>query len=245
MAIPTQPMKLGTRAISAAIARLRCFTSSPSASSRTSIQVLVVAERNVRHSFWQRLLLGRADSPPRSPRRPRACKQTDDLPGGVVEHPESVRLPAYPMPEDLCRSVALVPPHDLDHQVVVLGRCRSRWRLPKRVPLKQWTHDRVIAMQEQQVGECASRGWWLGPCCSISLQLVKPQQLVLDSGKSGIRRGEAGPQRGRHAVPTREPCRWPPRRSTRCARSPTAGTSAGRSPQRWAGSRGYAWARGH
>lgn len=58
------------------------------------------------------------------------------------------------MPEDLCRSVALVPPHDVDQQVVVLGRRRSSWRLPTRVPLKQRTHDRVIAVQEQQVGEC-------------------------------------------------------------------------------------------
>jgi hypothetical protein len=43
MPIPTQPMKPGTRAISAATARLRCFTSSPSASSWTSIQVMLSA----------------------------------------------------------------------------------------------------------------------------------------------------------------------------------------------------------
>src|SRR4249920_3201980 len=73
------------------------------------------------------------------------ANKADDLRGGVEEHPESVRLPAYPMPEDLCRSVALVPPHDVDQQIVVLGRRRSRWRLPKCVPLKQRTHDRVIA----------------------------------------------------------------------------------------------------
>jgi hypothetical protein len=53
MPIPTQPMKPGTRAISAPIARLRCFTSSASASERTSIHVilsapgtLVLEERN-------------------------------------------------------------------------------------------------------------------------------------------------------------------------------------------------------
>ena len=53
MTIPTQPRKPGTRAISATIARLRCLTSSASASERTSIQVmarapgtLVLEERN-------------------------------------------------------------------------------------------------------------------------------------------------------------------------------------------------------
>jgi hypothetical protein len=50
-------------------------------------------------------------------------------------------------------SVALVPPHNVGQQVVVLCRRGSGWRLPERVPLKQRTHDRVVAVQEQQVGE--------------------------------------------------------------------------------------------